>query len=91
MGPGPFNEDSGRFPVLIDMERPEQETFFDDIAAVGEEIDRQLTCPGDAATCLCDSHVWARHEAALSKLHGRARKAARGKLLGSDFAVAETK
>lgn len=45
-------------------------------------------CPGDSATCLCDTHVWARHEAALAQLSGKERKAARGKLLGSDFAVA---
>lgn len=57
---------------------------------VGLLLQEQL-CPGNADTCLCDPHVEARHDAALSKLSGRARKAARGKLLGSDFAVADKK
>jgi len=50
-----------------------------------------LACPGEPATCLCDTHVWARHEEVLATLRGRKRKAARGKLLGSDFAVADKK
>jgi hypothetical protein len=45
----PFNEDSGRFPIIIEMERPEESpTFFDDIAKVGAQIDEQLTGQGDA-------------------------------------------
>lgn len=40
----PFNEDSGRFPILVDMERPEDE--FDHllgaIAKVGEQIDKEI-------------------------------------------------
>lgn len=45
----------------------------------------QGPCPGDRDTRLCDSHVETRHEAAWAALSERERKAARGKLLGSDF------
>jgi len=43
MGPGAWNEDSGHFPALIDMERPEESPdFFDDIDEVGKQVDEQL-------------------------------------------------
>lgn len=44
----PFNEDSGRFAILIDMERPEEApSYFDAIEHVGKEIDDQLARPNE--------------------------------------------
>jgi hypothetical protein len=55
-----------------------------------EPDDSAAQCRGDADTCLCDAHVWARHDAARAPLSRRERWAVRGKLLGSDFAVAQS-
>lgn len=70
MGTKPWNEDSGRFLALIDLERPEEQpSFLDGVEHVGAEIDAQINAHSRAKVCIPLN--------ATGTYHGYMRRAAR--------------